>query len=86
MHPAAYTCTKVGPSPSHAARAAAAAPPSALQYCFAAAPHPASRALFSTRQGALSFSQPLSFKTSKVTDMSYMFDVRSARAPGGSQL
>ena len=54
-----------------------------LQYCFAAAPHPAPRAFLSTRQGAKSFSQPLSFKTSKVTDMSYMFDVRSARAPGG---
>ena len=33
-----------------------------------------------TRQYASAFNQPLSFDTSKVTDMSYMFQVRSARA------
>jgi len=37
-------------------------------------------ALPSTRQHAHAFNQPLSFDTSKVTDMSYMFYVRSARA------
>jgi len=34
----------------------------------------------STRQRAFAFNQPLSLDTSKVTDMSYMFNVRSARA------
>jgi len=34
----------------------------------------------STRQGASAFNQPLSLDTSKVTDMSNMFSVRSARA------
>ena len=37
-------------------------------------------ALISTRQGASSFNQPLSFDTSSVTDMTSMFYVRSARA------
>jgi hypothetical protein len=36
--------------------------------------------LLSTRQLARAFNQPLSLDTSKVTDMSYMFYVRSARA------
>ena len=35
---------------------------------------------FDSRQGASVFNQPLSFDTSKVTDMSWMFYVRSARA------
>ena len=43
-------------------------------------PRPASYALLSTRQGATAFNQPLSFDTSSVTDMSYMFYVRSAHA------
>ena len=34
----------------------------------------------STRQGAKAFNQALSFDTSKVTDMSQMFSVRSAHA------
>jgi len=34
----------------------------------------------STRQRASAFNQPLSFDTSKVTDMTYMFYVRPARA------
>jgi len=34
----------------------------------------------STRQYASAFNQPLSLDTSSVTDMSYMFTVRSARA------
>jgi len=38
-------------------------------------------ALISTRQGASSFNQPLSFDTSSVTDMSWMFYVRSPRVP-----
>ena len=38
-------------------------------------------ALISTRQGASSFNQPLSFDTSSVTDMSWMFCVRSPRVP-----
>ena len=37
-------------------------------------------ALFFTRQMASSFNQPLSFDTSKVTDMGIMFYVRFARA------
>ena len=36
--------------------------------------------LLSTRQYTRAFNQPLSFDTSNVTDMSYMFYVRSARA------
>jgi hypothetical protein len=35
---------------------------------------------FSTRQRTSAFNQPLSFNTSKVTNMNYMFWVRSARA------
>ena len=34
----------------------------------------------STRQGAVAFNQPLSLDTSKVTNMQFMFTVRSARA------
>jgi hypothetical protein len=41
---------------------------------------PASHALLSTRQHAYAFNQPLSFDTSKVTNMNQMFSVRSARA------
>ena len=45
-------------------------------------PRPLSSALPSTRQNAAAFNQALTFDdTSKVTDMSYMFQVRSARAP-----
>ena len=44
------------------------------------APLPASHARLSTRQGAWAFNQPLSFDTSNVTNMGYMFAVRSARA------
>ena len=43
-------------------------------------PRSASYALLSTRQLASAFNQPLSFDTSKVTSMGYMFYVRSARA------
>eukprot|EP00964_Phaeocystis_antarctica_P096641 scaffold62917_cov58-Phaeocystis_antarctica.AAC.5 len=39
---------------------------------------PAWYALFLTRQGASSFNQPLSFDTSKVTDMSVIFYVRAS--------
>jgi hypothetical protein len=42
------------------------------------APHP--MPLPSTRQHAYAFNQPLSFDTSKVTDIGGMFTVRSARA------
>ena len=45
-----------------------------------AAPLPASHARLSTRQRVHKFNQPLSFDTSKVTTMSNMFAVRSARA------
>ena len=45
-----------------------------------AAPLPASHARLSTRQRASAFNQALSFDRSKVTDMQYMFYVRSARA------
>eukprot|EP00964_Phaeocystis_antarctica_P133609 scaffold97822_cov51-Phaeocystis_antarctica.AAC.1 len=47
---------------------------------FRAAPRPASYALLSTRQEASAFNQPLSFDTSSLTTMSYMFYVRSAHA------
>ena len=45
-----------------------------------AAPLPTSHARLSIRQYAKAFNQPLSFDTSKVTDMNRMFEVRSARA------
>ena len=71
---------RVGPSPcTHRLRrlcAAAAPRPLASR----AAPRPASHALRSTRQYATAFNQPLSFDTSKVTNMDAMFYVRSARA------
>jgi len=37
-----------------------------------------------TRQSASAFNQPLSWDTSSVTDMRYMFQVRFARAPASS--
>ena len=37
----------------------------------------ASYALLSTRQSAKAFNQPLGFDTSSITDMGYMFEVRS---------
>ena len=43
-------------------------------------PLPASHSRLSTRQDAKAFNQPLSFDTSKVTQMLFMFSVRSARA------
>ena len=77
-------------------RSARALPPTALSRalpvhanCVAATPRPhASRAVplpashtrLSTRQDASAFNQPLSFDTSKVTNMDRMFYVRSARA------
>jgi len=45
-----------------------------------AAPLPASHARLSTRQNVYAFNQPLSFDTSKVTNINAMFNVRSARA------
>ena len=45
-----------------------------------AAPLPTSHARLSARQGAYKFNQSLSFDTSKVTTMGYMFYVRFARA------
>ena len=44
------------------------------------APRPASHDLFSTRQSASTFNQPLGFDTSSVRSMGGMFSVRSARA------
>ena len=61
-------CTPLGPPPPHALPLPRPTP------------RPASHALLSTRQGASAFNQPLSFDTSKVTDMSRMFWVRYARA------
>ena len=62
--------------PVHAACVAATQRPHASR----AAPLPTSHACLSTRQGASAFNQALSFDTSKVTYMRYMFKVRSARA------
>jgi hypothetical protein len=61
-------CTPLAPPPPHAL------PPHGAQL----APH--RMLLPSTRQGASAFNQPLSFDTSKVTNMWAMFIVRSARA------
>ena len=47
---------------------------------FRPTPRSASHALPSTRQDASAFNQPLSFDTSRVTDMYGMFYVRSAHA------
>ena len=65
--------------PVHAACVAATQRPHASRpvYLF-----PRRMPALSTRQAAYAFNQPLSFDTSKVTDMRYMFDVRSARALG----
>jgi len=67
----------VGPSPCMPLFRRHRPTPSRL---LARAPRPASHALLSTRQNAHAFNQPLSFDTSKVTDMYAMFKVRSARA------
>ena len=58
--------------PVHAATVAATQRPRASR----AAPLPASHARLSTRQETWAFNQPLSFDTSKVNDMGYMFKVR----------
>ena len=44
-------------------------------------PHSASYALFSTRQYASAFNQPLSFDTSSVTDMTQMFHAAAFNQP-----
>ena len=49
-------------------------------HAFRAAPLPASHARLSTRQYASAFDQPLSFDTSKVTNMGAIFYVRSAHS------
>ena len=64
------------PLPVHAACGAATPRPHASR----PTPRPASHALLSTRQEASAFNQPLSFDTSRVTDMYRMFEVRSAHA------
>merc|ERR1719424_1779250 len=58
--------------------AAAAAPRSPASR---PASRPSAYASLSTRQNALAFNQPLSFDTSRVTNMQYMFYVRSSRVP-----
>ena len=70
----------VEPSPLPAACAAVVCmPPSRLQ----PAPSPRSECPpFDSRQGASAFNQPLSFDTSSVTNMDYMFSVRSSPCPG----
>ena len=62
--------------PVHAACVATTQRPHASRV----APLLTSHARLSTRQQASAFNQPLSFDTSKVTNMGYMFTVRSARA------
>ena len=69
-------------SPLHAA--CAAHRPNALP---SPGPHLARCICFvSTRQGAKTFNQSLSFNTSSVTDMSFMFRVSSARAPASTRV
>ena len=60
----------------HAARAL---PPAHALSRLQPTPRSTSYALLPTRQRASAFNQPLSFDTSSVTDMSNMFQVRSAR-------
>ena len=62
--------------PVHAACVAATSRPHASRAIYL----PASHARLSTRQNANAFNQPLSFVTSKVTTMRFMFYVRSACA------
>jgi hypothetical protein len=69
------TCGSGLPPCMPACAATASRPPTSRP-----APRPASHALFSTRQSATRFNQPLSWDTSKVTTMVSMFNVRSARA------
>jgi hypothetical protein len=64
----------------HAACAADAPTPSRLP----ARLSPLFMLSLSTRQDATAFNQPLSWDTSSVTTMAYMFNVRSARAPASS--
>ena len=62
-------------------------PPHALTpHASRAAPLPTKHARLSTRQHASAFNQPLSFDTSKVTNMRLMFGVRSACALGPTAL
>eukprot|EP00964_Phaeocystis_antarctica_P039446 scaffold22564_cov67-Phaeocystis_antarctica.AAC.8 len=68
------TCAPRVPWPSQSL------PPNALTPLPGRTSLPASHARLSTRQEAKAFNQPLSFDTSKVTDMQGMFQVRSARA------
>ena len=63
--------------PVHATCVAATQRPHASRAAPLLSPH----ARLLTRQRAYAFNQPLSFDTSKVTDMHWMFMVRSARAP-----
>ena len=49
-------------------------------------PRPISSALLSTRQRAEEFNQPLSFDTSRVTDMRSMLRVNFARVPCAHRL
>ena len=55
-------------------------PPQRHDASRAAGPLPTSHARLSTRQYASAFNQALSFDMSKVTDVRFMFEVRSARA------
>ena len=79
-----YVCSPRAPSSTalsrplrvHSAFVAATQRPHAPR----AVPLPASHARLSNRQGASAFNQPLSFDTSKLTNMNSMFAVRSARA------
>jgi hypothetical protein len=68
--------------PVHAACATANLPPSRLPA--RTSPRIACPPL--TRQDAPAFNRPLSFNTSSVTNMGYMFNVRSARAPPPANL
>ena len=63
------------PSLRAACAADARHPPASRPAC-----RPSSHAFLSTRQLAYAFNQPLSFVTSSVTNMEFMFTVRSARA------
>jgi len=67
--------------PVDAACVAATQRPHASRAAHRRASMRASHARLSTRQKAYAFNQALSFDTSKVTTMSFMFHVRSAHVP-----
>jgi len=86
-HHGGHVSGALGPCPAPSGRPCDGRPPRSLHLRrptrtrLPARVPPALNVLISTGQSAGAFNQPLSFDTSSVTTMAYMFVVRSARAP-----